>query len=71
MCSADYRLILDWMTGFIDTFYTQLRTTGNYSAIADLRILQFTATHVLGFSVLTSRILATEFNSLTVTSNHK
>jgi hypothetical protein len=31
------------MVGFIDTIYTQLGTTDNYSAIADLHTLQFTA----------------------------
>jgi hypothetical protein len=30
-----------------------------YSAIADLRTLQFSVTHALEFSVFTSRILAT------------
>jgi hypothetical protein len=30
----------DW----IDTLYTQLGTTGNYSAIANFRTLQFTVT---------------------------
>jgi hypothetical protein len=44
--------------------YTQLGTTGNYSAIADLNTSQFTVTHALGFSVFTSRILATDFNSV-------
>jgi hypothetical protein len=31
-----------------------------YSAIADLHTLQFTVTHAIGFSVFTSRILATD-----------
>jgi hypothetical protein len=55
-----YRRVLDWMIGFIDILFTQLGTTGNYSAIADLPTLQFTVTHALGFSVFTSRILATD-----------
>jgi hypothetical protein len=50
---------MDSMIEFIDTLFTQLRTTGNYYAIADLHILQFTITRALGFSVFTSRILAT------------
>jgi hypothetical protein len=43
-----FRRVLDWIIGFIDTIYTPLGTTGNYSAIADLRTLQFTVTHTLG-----------------------
>jgi hypothetical protein len=46
--------------GFIDTLFTQLGTTGNYSVIPDLHTLQFTVTHALGFSVFTSHILATD-----------
>jgi hypothetical protein len=56
------RRVLDWMIGFIDTLYTVLGTTGNYSAIADIHILQFTVTHALGFSVFTSRIMATDLS---------
>jgi hypothetical protein len=48
------------MIGFIDTLYTVLGNTGNYSAIADLHTLQFTVAHALGFSVVTSRILTTD-----------
>jgi hypothetical protein len=50
------------MIGFIDALYTELGTTGNYSAIADLHTLQFTVAHALGFSVFTSRILATDIS---------
>jgi predicted branched-subunit amino acid permease len=42
------------------TVYTVLGTTGNYSAIADLYTLHFTVTYPLGFSVSTSRNLATD-----------
>jgi hypothetical protein len=53
---------LDWMIGFIETLYTPLGTTGNYSVIADLHTLQFTVTqtHTPVFSVFTSHILATD-----------
>jgi hypothetical protein len=50
------------MIGVIDTLYTQLGTTGNYSAIADLHTLQFTVTHALGFSAFTSRILVADLS---------
>jgi hypothetical protein len=53
-------------------YWYLIHSTLNYrqsSPIADLHTLQFIVTHALGFSVFTSRILATD-NSLTVTSNH-
>jgi hypothetical protein len=59
-CFMTYRLVFDWMIGFIVILFAQLGITGNYSATADLRPLQFTVTHALGFSVFTSRILATD-----------
>jgi hypothetical protein len=60
MCISDFRRGLDWTIGFINTLYNQLVLNKKYSAIADLHNLQFTVTHALGFSVFTSRILATE-----------
>jgi hypothetical protein len=55
--------ILDWIFGFITPYtFTQFGTTGNYSAIANLHALQFTITHALGFSVFSSRILATDLS---------
>jgi hypothetical protein len=44
------------MIGFNDTLYTQLGTKGNYSIIADFYTLQFTVTHTLVSSVISSRI---------------
>jgi hypothetical protein len=40
--TADGRRVFGLDIGFIDHLYTQLGTTGNYSAIADLRNLQLT-----------------------------
>jgi hypothetical protein len=40
-----------------------------YGAIADIHNLQFTVTHKLGFSVSTNRLLATDLNTETSTSN--
>jgi hypothetical protein len=50
-------------TGFIDTYtFTQFRTAGNFSAIAILHTFQLTVVHALGFSVFTSRVLATDLS---------
>jgi hypothetical protein len=54
-----YKWVLNWMIGFIDILITQLGTTGNYRAIADLHTLQFPVTHAPGFSISISHILAT------------
>jgi hypothetical protein len=53
--------VSDWIIGFIYILYTALGTTGNYIAIANLHTLLFTVTYTLGFSNFTSRILATDF----------
>jgi hypothetical protein len=51
------------MIGFIAPYtFTQFGTTGHYSAIAILHTFQFTVTHALGFSIVTSRILATDLS---------
>jgi hypothetical protein len=51
------------MIGFIAPYtFTQFGTTGNYTPIAILHTFQFTAAHALGFSVFTSRILATDLS---------
>jgi hypothetical protein len=65
---CDRRLGLDWMIGFIDTLHTRLRTIGNYSAASNLRTLQFTIIHEIEFSVFTSRIVATDF--ITISLHH-
>jgi hypothetical protein len=61
------------MIGFIGTLVTISLNHiyyRQYSAIADLHTLQFTNAHALGFSVSTSRHLATDLNTETITSNH-
>jgi hypothetical protein len=51
------------MIGFVAPYtFTQFGTTCNYSAIAILYSFQLTVAHALGFSVLTSRILATDLS---------
>jgi hypothetical protein len=58
--------VLDWMIGFNapDRFTT--RDYRQYSAITDLHTLQFTVAHALGFSVFSSRILATDFTTVSL-----
>jgi hypothetical protein len=61
-CRGDYRRVLDWMIGFIAPYTFTARDYRQYGAIADLHTLRFTVTHTLGFSVFTSRILATDLS---------
>jgi hypothetical protein len=59
------------MIGFIDTLYKHTtRRYKQYSAITDLHTFQFTVTHSLGISVSSSRILAKDLITGTITSNH-
>jgi hypothetical protein len=51
------------VNGFIDHLYTSLGTTSNYSAIANLHTLQIATRYI--FSIFTSRILATDFYTVT------
>jgi hypothetical protein len=48
------------MIVFIDTLYTALEQTYNYSAVTGLHILQFTVTHTVGFLVFSGPMLATD-----------
>jgi hypothetical protein len=66
VCVAIDGVWIGWLD-LLTHSYTPLATINNYGATADLHTLQFTVTHTLGFSVFTSRILATDFNSVTVT----
>jgi hypothetical protein len=57
------------MIGFIGTSFTVCLTYNQYIAMADLHNLQFTVAHALGFLVSTSRLLETDLNTETSTSN--
>jgi hypothetical protein len=58
------------MIGFVSTSVTISLNYNQYSAIADLHTFHFTVAHALGFSVFISRLLATDLNTETSTSNH-
>jgi hypothetical protein len=63
MCRRDY--YTEFWFAWSDLL-TQLGTISNYSAIADLHTFQFTVTHALEFLVLTSRILATDLTTVSL-----
>jgi hypothetical protein len=56
---VNYKTFLNWMTGFIDLLHIELGIKGN-TALSLIYTLQFTVTHALGYTVFTSRILATD-----------
>jgi hypothetical protein len=51
---------LDWMIEFIAPYTFTTRDYRQHGAIAILHTFQFTVAHALGFSVFTSRVLATD-----------
>jgi hypothetical protein len=53
---------MDWIMNLL----TPLGTTLIYSAVTDLRSLQFTVAHTLEFSVFTSHILATDCKTVII-----
>jgi hypothetical protein len=57
------------MIGCIGTSVTISLNYNQYSAITDLLAFQFTVAYALRFSVLTSRLLATDLNTETSASN--
>jgi hypothetical protein len=59
-----------WIIGFIGEFLIHSYNSGLQAitvATADFLTLQFTIAHALGFSVSTSRILATDIHTGTIT----
>jgi hypothetical protein len=58
------------MIGFTGTSVTISLNYNQYSATVILHTFQFTTAHALGFSISTSRLLATDLNKETITSNN-
>jgi hypothetical protein len=58
------------MTGFISISVASSLNYNEYSTTADLLTFQFTVAHALEFSFYTCRLLATDLNTETRTSNH-
>jgi hypothetical protein len=54
----------------ISTLVTSSFNYNQYSDIAVLHTFQFTVAHAVGFPVFTSRLLATDLNTETSTSQH-
>jgi hypothetical protein len=65
--------MIEFITPSLQLNLATINTTRAYkqdSAIADLHTFQFIAARALGFSVSTSRILAMDLNTGTISSNH-
>jgi hypothetical protein len=58
------------MIGFIGISVVISLNYNYYSAISELHTFPFTVPQALGFSVSTSRLLATDLNTETITLNH-
>jgi hypothetical protein len=58
------------ITGLLESWLQVFLITFKYSTIADSHDFLFTVAHELGFSAFTSRLLATDLNTETSTSNH-
>jgi hypothetical protein len=63
---CDYRRGMDWILGLLTT-YTHHSERHIITALSLIYTLQFACTNTLGFSVFTSRILATDFNTVITT----
>jgi hypothetical protein len=63
MCDENNRFYFRWLDLLAPWLQAILIT-------ADTHIFQLTTAHTLGFSIFTSRLLATELNTETITSNH-
>jgi hypothetical protein len=60
---------MDWIFGILTTLHTHLLTRSNTALSLIYKVYSSPwHTHTLGFSIFTSRILATDFISLTVTT---
>jgi hypothetical protein len=71
MCISDYRRVLDRMIEFNAPYTFTTRDYRQYSAIADLHTLQFTAAHTLGFTVFLVVSSQRIYNSLSLQITHE
>jgi hypothetical protein len=71
----EYCHVYEWLKkgfGLVIVFnnHLQVVSTINYYTLADLHTFQSTVAHALGFSFSSNRLLATDLNTETSTSNH-